>query len=129
MHHLDSHKSFFLKPSKYPEMYEYMLKYLFKNWYNFGILFTVIHLFICIFSFWIVYFYLFFTFEFQIDHRLNSVGRDLSFMVQPSDFVKHLRKQLKKMHSYEDYLVGWNQQLFSFLFFFSFSLSDNCLIQ
>lgn len=42
----------------------------------------------------------------QIDHRLNSVGRDLSFMVQPSDFVKHLRKQLKKMHCYEDYLVG-----------------------
>lgn len=47
-----------------------------------------------------------FLFVFQIDHRLNSVGRDLSFMVQPSDFVKHLRKQLKKMHCYEDYLVG-----------------------
>ncbi|XP_029649425.1 uncharacterized protein LOC115223138 isoform X2 [Octopus sinensis] len=42
----------------------------------------------------------------QVTDRLNSVGMDISFVVQPSDFIKQLRKQLKKMSNFTDYCLG-----------------------
>ena len=41
----------------------------------------------------------------QIQHRLLAVGRDISIVVQPSDFILELKRQLKKLRGYKDYLV------------------------
>ncbi|KAL9900651.1 uncharacterized protein ACN427_007768 isoform 1-T1 [Glossina fuscipes fuscipes] len=43
--------------------------------------------------------------ENEIRDRLNSVGRDISILVQPSDLITKLKKQLKSLRSYKDYLV------------------------
>jgi len=37
--------------------------------------------------------------------RLSAVGRDVSVLVQPADFVHRLRKHLKSMRSYKDYVM------------------------
>ncbi|KAG4068252.1 hypothetical protein HA402_007772 [Bradysia odoriphaga] len=41
----------------------------------------------------------------EVKDRLNSVGRDISILVQPSDLVAKLKKQLKSMRSYKEYIV------------------------
>ncbi|XP_037824330.1 flocculation protein FLO11 isoform X2 [Lucilia sericata] len=41
----------------------------------------------------------------EIRDRLNSVGRDISILVQPSDLITKLKKQLKSLRGYKDYLV------------------------
>lgn len=38
--------------------------------------------------------------------RLNAVGKAVSILIQPTDFVRLLRKQLKTLRSYKDYLLG-----------------------
>jgi len=43
--------------------------------------------------------------ENEIKDRLNCVGRDISILVQPLDLVKLLKKQLKSMKNYKDYLL------------------------
>ncbi|TMW48859.1 hypothetical protein DOY81_006053 [Sarcophaga bullata] len=43
--------------------------------------------------------------ENEIRDRLNSVGRDISILVQPSDLISKLKKQLKSLRGYKDYLV------------------------
>ncbi|XP_063703448.1 uncharacterized protein LOC134833151 [Culicoides brevitarsis] len=41
----------------------------------------------------------------EIKDRLNSVGRDISILVQPSDLITKLKKQLKSLRSYKDFIV------------------------
>ncbi|XP_073814489.1 uncharacterized protein [Musca autumnalis] len=41
----------------------------------------------------------------EIRDRLNSIGRDISILVQPSDLITKLKKQLKSLRGYKDYLV------------------------
>lgn len=41
----------------------------------------------------------------EVQDRLNAVGKEISILVQPSDFVKSLKKQLKSMWGYKDYIV------------------------
>ncbi|XP_074643532.1 uncharacterized protein LOC141900511 [Tubulanus polymorphus] len=41
----------------------------------------------------------------EIEYRLNAVGRDISLMVQPKDFIKLLKKQLKQLKGYKDFIV------------------------
>jgi len=41
----------------------------------------------------------------DVTTRLNAVGKELSVLAQPTDFVKQLRKQLKNVKSYKDYLL------------------------
>ncbi|KAK3587477.1 hypothetical protein CHS0354_003614 [Potamilus streckersoni] len=41
----------------------------------------------------------------EIDHLLSAVGLDISIVVQPADFIKELKKQLKKIKGYKDFLV------------------------
>ncbi|KAH8288403.1 hypothetical protein KR054_002233 [Drosophila jambulina] len=43
--------------------------------------------------------------DLEIRDRLNSVGRDISILVQPSDLIAKLKKQLKSLRGYKDYLV------------------------
>lgn len=43
--------------------------------------------------------------ENEIRDRLNAVGRDISILVQPYDLVRQLKKQLKALRSYKDYIV------------------------
>lgn len=43
--------------------------------------------------------------ENQIKDRLNSVGRDISILVQPLDLIKQLKKQLKSIRNYKDYIL------------------------
>ncbi|KAH8312353.1 hypothetical protein KR044_010388 [Drosophila immigrans] len=43
--------------------------------------------------------------DLEIRDRLNSVGRDISILVQPSDLITKLKKQLKSLRGYKDYLV------------------------
>jgi hypothetical protein len=38
--------------------------------------------------------------------RLQALGRDVSVLIQPTDFVAKLRKQLKAHKNYKDYLLG-----------------------
>ena len=38
--------------------------------------------------------------------RLNAVGKAITILVQPTDFVKALKKQLKSLRGYKDYLLG-----------------------
>jgi hypothetical protein len=41
----------------------------------------------------------------EVRDRLNAVGLDISLLVQPSDLVKQIKKQLKSMRNYKDYIV------------------------
>ncbi|GLH03878.1 Uncharacterized protein GBIM_09711 [Gryllus bimaculatus] len=41
----------------------------------------------------------------EVRDRLNAVGRDISILVQPADLVKQLKKQLKSIRGYKDYIV------------------------
>lgn len=43
--------------------------------------------------------------ENQVRDRLNSVGRDISILVQPLDLIKQLKKQMKTLRNYKDYLL------------------------
>ncbi|CAH1783070.1 unnamed protein product [Owenia fusiformis] len=43
--------------------------------------------------------------ESEIEYRLNAVGKDISLVLQPIDFVAMLKKQLKKLKNYKDFLV------------------------
>lgn len=41
----------------------------------------------------------------EIKDRLNSVGRDISILVQPSDLITKIKKQLKSIRGYKDFIV------------------------
>lgn len=41
----------------------------------------------------------------EVKDRLNAVGLDISLLVQPFDLMKQIKKQLKAMRSYKDYIV------------------------
>lgn len=41
----------------------------------------------------------------EVHDRLNAVGLDISILVQPVDLVKNLKKQLKTLRSYKDYVI------------------------
>lgn len=41
----------------------------------------------------------------EVEDRLNAVGKDISILVQPSDLVTKIKKQLKSLRSYKDYIV------------------------
>ncbi|KAG8183393.1 hypothetical protein JTE90_008295 [Oedothorax gibbosus] len=41
----------------------------------------------------------------EIQDRLNAVGLDISLLVQPVELVKALKKQLKTIRGYKDYIV------------------------
>ncbi|KAG7159998.1 hypothetical protein Hamer_G017443 [Homarus americanus] len=41
----------------------------------------------------------------EIADRLNAVGRDISILIQPMDLVKALKKGLKALKGYKDYIV------------------------
>lgn len=41
----------------------------------------------------------------EIQDRLNAVGRDISILVQPLDLITKLKKQLKAMRGYKDFIV------------------------
>ncbi|RZF47532.1 hypothetical protein LSTR_LSTR009068 [Laodelphax striatellus] len=43
--------------------------------------------------------------ENEVRDRLNAVGLDISFLVQPTDLVKQIRRQLKALRGYKDYIV------------------------
>ncbi|XP_012939292.1 mucin-17 [Aplysia californica] len=43
--------------------------------------------------------------ENEIDHRLSAVGREISIVVQPSDFIHEIRKKFKKMKNYKSYIT------------------------
>lgn len=43
--------------------------------------------------------------ENEVRDRLSAVGRDISILVQPADLIAKLKKQLKSMRSYKDYIV------------------------
>ncbi len=42
---------------------------------------------------------------FQIEPRLNSVGMEISLVMQPIDFIADLKRQLKMYRDYKLYLV------------------------
>lgn len=41
----------------------------------------------------------------QVKDRLNSVGRDISILVQPLDLIKQLKKELKSYRNYKEYIL------------------------
>ncbi|PSN40567.1 hypothetical protein C0J52_10780 [Blattella germanica] len=41
----------------------------------------------------------------EVRDRLNAVGKEISILVQPFDLVKQLKKQLKGLRSYKEYIV------------------------
>lgn len=41
----------------------------------------------------------------EVKDRLNAVGLDISLLVQPTDLISALRKQLKSLKSFKDYLL------------------------
>lgn len=41
----------------------------------------------------------------EIQDRLNAVGRDISILVQPLDLITKLKKQLKSLRGYKDFIV------------------------
>lgn len=43
----------------------------------------------------------------EVKDRLNAVGLDISLLVQPFDLIKQVKKQLKAIRSYKDYIVQW----------------------
>lgn len=43
--------------------------------------------------------------ENEVHERLNAVGRDISILVQPSQLVYSIKKQLKALRNYKDFIV------------------------
>lgn len=43
--------------------------------------------------------------ENQVRDRLNSVGRDISILVQPLDLIKQIKKQLRSLRNYKEYIL------------------------
>ena len=43
--------------------------------------------------------------ESEVKERLNAVGKEISILVQPADLVKHMRKQLKSVKGFKEYLI------------------------
>lgn len=43
--------------------------------------------------------------ENEVRDRLNAIGRDISILVQPSDLIVKLKKQLKSLRGYKEYIV------------------------
>lgn len=43
--------------------------------------------------------------ENEVRDRLNAVGLDISLLVQPTDLIKQIKKQMKSLRSYKDYIV------------------------
>ncbi|XP_059162106.1 cyclin-dependent kinase 12-like isoform X2 [Physella acuta] len=41
----------------------------------------------------------------EIDLRLSAVGREISIVVQPSDFIYEIRHQFKKLKNYKNYIT------------------------
>ncbi|XP_003742445.2 uncharacterized protein LOC100899832 [Galendromus occidentalis] len=41
----------------------------------------------------------------EIEPRLRAVGKDISLVVQPSDFMRGIKKQFKSMWSYKNFIV------------------------
>ena len=41
----------------------------------------------------------------EVRDRLNAVGREISLLLQPSDLIRQLRRQLKTFKNYKDYVV------------------------
>lgn len=41
----------------------------------------------------------------EIKNRLNSVGPEISILLQPVDLIKNIKKQLKLIKNYKDYIV------------------------
>ncbi|XP_071168867.1 uncharacterized protein [Mytilus edulis] len=41
----------------------------------------------------------------EIEAKLNAVGKDISIVVHPSDFIKELKRQLKKMRNFKDFMA------------------------
>lgn len=41
----------------------------------------------------------------EVRDRLNASGRDISVLVQPADLIAKLKKHLKSMRGYKDYIV------------------------
>ena len=41
----------------------------------------------------------------EIRDRLNAVGREISVVVQPTDLIKVLKRGLKKISNFKDYIV------------------------
>ncbi|KFD48386.1 hypothetical protein M513_10738 [Trichuris suis] len=42
----------------------------------------------------------------ECKQRLTAIGRELSIVVQPTDFVKLLKRQMKCMKRYRDFIVS-----------------------
>lgn len=43
--------------------------------------------------------------EGEVKDRLHAVGRDISILVQPYDLIKTIKKQLKSLRGYKEYIV------------------------
>lgn len=41
----------------------------------------------------------------QVKNRLNAIGRDVSIVVQPTEFVALLKASLRNMRNHKDYIV------------------------
>lgn len=41
----------------------------------------------------------------EIKTRLNAVGAEISILIQPLDLIKNIKKQLKSIKGYKDYIV------------------------
>lgn len=42
----------------------------------------------------------------EIEHRLNAVGREITIVVQPADYIQELKRQLKKLKNYKNLIVS-----------------------
>ena len=47
----------------------------------------------------------YFIVSLQIEHRLNAVGKEITLVVQPEDYVSEMKKQLKKLKNYKNYII------------------------
>ena len=43
--------------------------------------------------------------EHEVMNRLNAIGLDISILFQPSDLIKAIRKGLKAIRGYKDFIV------------------------
>lgn len=41
----------------------------------------------------------------EVRDRLNAVGKEISILVQPFDLIRQLKKQLKALRGYKEYIV------------------------
>ncbi|XP_055881675.1 uncharacterized protein LOC106061045 isoform X1 [Biomphalaria glabrata] len=41
----------------------------------------------------------------EIEHRLSALGREITIVVQPYDFIRHIKHQFKKLKNYKSYIV------------------------